>query len=278
MSLLLEVKQLGKEENKNLTEELKFRIGELKKTHYQQRIQLELTFETTPRDSRYSNGLLELMKKEEQVMKDPHCAAAKAIVLKVDDALRCETQFFFAKSAQQNTRRWLSLNEKLTKERLQLLDEFCRTSSKPANLDRNCCTEISATSTTTFDLELEAERLEFDYNLNWFSYENFNLQQAFKSQNARVENDWSCHEAALVDDFRGRKEKITGVKCDTNPNININNYDQRWQHPEKQKTLIHSAPVLTPTRQDTNFSNDCGIGLVRGKKDLEVSNMYFIVL
>jgi hypothetical protein len=254
-----------------MTEEIKFRIEELKKAHYQQRIQLELTLETTPRDSRYSNGLLDLMKKEELMMKDAHCAAAKAIVQKVDDALRCETQNFFAKSTQQNSRRWLSLNDKFTKERFFLLNDFGRARLTPANFNQNCNSDLMMTPALSVDLELEAERLEYDYNLNWFSYENYNLQQAFDSQNARVENDWACHESALIDDFRVQKGKMTGIKCDTSLNSSVISHDQRWQHPEKQKTLIHTAPVLTPTRQDTNIlTNNISGGWVRGKKDMEV--------
>jgi hypothetical protein len=41
-------------------------------------------------------------------------------------------------------------------------------------------------------------------------YEGFNLQEAFRSQAARVESDWQSHEKQLADEFRVRKQRITG--------------------------------------------------------------------
>ncbi len=238
-------------------------IADLKRSHYHQRIQQELTFETTPRDSRYSNGLLELMKREEQIVKDCNYNASKVIIQKVDEALRSETQQFFAKSAFQNVKRWVTLKDKFNVERQQML-------ASANNLNDN---DIANS------IEVEAERLELDYNSNWFLYENYNLQQAFRSQTSRVENDWQCHEASLAEEFRARKEKLMGTSGDGNQPLNnlggnSHHHDQRWQHPEKQKTLIHTAPVLTPTRQQdlvTEVSmGDGGGRWNRGKKDLEV--------
>jgi hypothetical protein len=50
---------------------------------------------------------------------------------------------------------------------------------------------------TPQELDDEAERLEMDYNKHWYQYENFSLQEAFASQQARVESDWGTHERNL---------------------------------------------------------------------------------
>ena len=48
-------------------------------------------------------------------------------------------------------------------------------------------------------------------------------------------------------------------------------HDPRWQHPEKQKTLIHTAPVLSPTKMMGGSSDSSG--WARGGKDQNAVNM-----
>lgn len=118
-----------------------------------------------------------------------------------------------------------------------------------------------------------------DYCANWFAFENYNLQQAFRSQSARVESDWQSHEAVVLGEFRSRKEKLLGVAESGSASSPASyHHDHRWQHPEKQKTLIHTAPVLTPTKQQAASShhdlNDVSADAgkwARGKKDIEVT-------
>ena len=234
------------------------KVNEMKYLHYLQRVQLELAFETTPRDSRYSNGLLDLMKKEESMLKDSNMdsQSVACIVKKVDDLLRSETQAFFAKTSQQNIRRLQSLNEKQIKERNQMINYICIESRGALGAEL---------------LERESERLELDYHRNWFKYENYNLQQAFGSQSARVENDWKCHELSLMEEYKKRKERLLGSVIDISTCSAHEAQDLRWQHPEKQKTLIHTAPVLTPTRELNSIQLDSG-KRSKGKKEAEVRN------
>jgi len=243
-------------------EDAKSRIKALKKSHNLQRIQLELAFETAPRDSRYSNTLIDMMKKEEQVLgKDPNPAVSRAVTQKVDETLRGETRAFFAKSVQKNVKRWTSMKDKFNRESQQFANEIMEEMRKvkpPSDNSR----QISATNKsvpTPTELDEEADRLECDYNKNWYKYENFSLQEAFKSQQNRIENDWSVHEKALEEEYRVKRERIAGPMAaygnrahQPSGSSNHNNnggHDPRWQHPEKQKTLIHTAPVLSPTRQ-----------------------------
>jgi hypothetical protein len=262
-------------------EDAKARINALKKAHHQQRIQLELSFETAPRDSRYSNTLIDMMRKEEQIVaKDPHSPVTKSIIQKVDDTLRAETRGFFQKTTQKNVKRWNMMKEKFDQETNQvsngILDELrhitsgraAGASSPPLIIPSSMRKELSCTPE---QLDAEAERLEYDYNKNWYKYENFNLQEAFKSQNNRIENDWGVHEQALEDEYQAKREKIAGPQAAAaygrSPlnSPGAQQHDPRWQHPEKQKTLIHTAPVLSPTRQQQDSSAAGGWG--KGGKD-----------
>ena len=95
---------------------------------------------------------------------------------------------------------------------------------------------------TPEDLDEEADRLEMDYNRNWMKYEGFSLQEAFRSQAARVEVEWENHENQLAEEFRLRKQRITGNS--TNPSDsqsnsnNTNSTDPRWHSPGIYYSLL----------------------------------------
>ncbi len=249
------------------------KLREVKLRQLFNKIELELTLETTQRDSRYSNTLVDLMRKEEVIIKDPHASAAsRQIIQRVDEALKQETDVFFAKTTQQNIKRWKMLADKFHKEIQTVRSEVARSTYGvvgAANSKsgrgfpiRKFPTRAQGTPTAD-DIEVESERLEWEYNQHWYKYENFNLQEAFASQTARVENDWKQHEHTIADEFNAKRSKITGIT--TSPpqhsHSGDNSRDTRWQHPEKQKTLIHTAPVHSPNSPSLQqISADFGRG------------------
>ena len=215
-------------------EELVQKIRELKKAHRNQFNQIDLNLETTPRDSRYSQQLLEMMKKEELLLsREPSAQSTRVLVQKVDEGLRSETQAFFAKLSSQNIRKWEQLNEKFKKDRNQLRNLLKRQSSP--SIDN-----------PTVTLEAEEERLAMDYYKNWHQYESYHLQQAFQSQLARIDADWLNHEKTVQREYEVKKAAILGVQHNHISTDYNDQHNNRWQHPEKQKTLIHTAPVFTP--------------------------------
>lgn len=76
-------------------------------------------------------------------------------------------------------------------------------------------------------------------------------QEAFQSQALKIDHEWNAHEQALLNEFNERRERIAGTQRQS-PSHSLSPIesggDRRWHHPEKQSTLIHTAPVLTPTR------------------------------
>ena len=117
-------------------------------------------------------------------------------------------------------------------------------------------------------------RLIEDYNRNWFECEGFNLNEAFKSQTAKVNADWQIHETSITDEYNSKRKQLCKVvfthsthyfpsyfpsHLQDENHISSNassktsspdGLDSRWQHPEKQKTLIHTAPVLSPSKKE----------------------------
>lgn len=257
-------------------EECKLKVRLLKNTHDLQRIQMELALETAPRDSRYSNALIDMMKKEEHIVaNDPPLLShtTKSIINKVDDVLKSETRAFFAKLVQKNIKKWNSWREKIDSESRQLKKEIFDTlqvsEAKAAqNLSKSAHRNAHSKDSvprlpTAEELEAESLRLEIDYNRNWYRYESFNLLEAFKSQSNKIDNDWGTHERNLEEDYLQKKYRVEGPSIGAGAGgagaymsptqQQQQQQDPRWQHPEKQKTLIHTAPVLTPTRVNTSL-------------------------
>lgn len=128
------------------------------------------------------------------------------------------------------------------------MDQIIRLQISPPDTVSNSSMPVKKGALKAADMEEEAARLEEDYNKNFLLYEGFNLSEAFKSQAAKVDKDWRVHEQALVDDYRTRRRAITGFDEPKGASmlLAIDDQEIRWQHPEKQKTLIHTAPVFTP--------------------------------
>lgn len=261
-------------------DEIRERVKRLKHVHHMQLNQIDLNLETAPRDSRYSNGLLEMMKKEEVLLtRDPSAPTTRSLIAKVDEGLRQETQAFFNRLSTQNLKKWEKMHEKMKHDRQQLKHELANkyqhlreamrqdngngsqsqsqgaSPSVPINSDSNGGGSSGDSAGhkvyTMEDIEREEERLNADYYKNWHRYETYHLNQAFRSQMSRIDADWETHEKEIQQDYITKKSALTGMKVTLNqqPDSPSNQQDvSRWQHPEKQKTLIHTAPVFSPQR------------------------------
>lgn len=108
---------------------------------------------------------------------------------------------------------------------------------------------------SALDIEIESLRLEEDYNKNWLDIESFHIQEAFKSQKERIDSEWGVHFDRLSAQFEAKRNEIVGkrervsVTSSASPSPLGQSQEGRWQHPEKQKTLIHTAPVFSPVQE-----------------------------
>ena len=144
----------------------------LQAMYHSQRYQLELKFETDPKNSRYSTNLVNLMRIEEKLVQKgggSHSGCSlESITEKVNDMLRQETRAFFADNSRRNMDGWKALGEDIK------VDKGKNRANKGANKALDA-------------LEAEEYRLDMDYNRNWTVYEKFHLTEAFKSQQARFD-------------------------------------------------------------------------------------------
>jgi hypothetical protein len=312
------------------------KLSSLKRQHLYAYNTLDLNLETTPRDSKYSSYLMELMKKEETLLlkgggggggssssSNDLPPTTKMVIQKVDDALKQETKAFFHKLMSSNMKKWEQLEEKMKKERESLKNELIRELSSSNHLvssdllrslsiveeghghggkksgDHPSLTTTTTTTTTSAkrpfspnhvftaeDLAKEEERLSVDYYSHWYQYETIHLQEAFRLQTLKIDRDWNSHETNLRNDFEAKKapflsssfsSSIGSGKSSSNSTTPTTRFEddkaadghshRQWHNAEKQKTLIHTAPVFTPSATRPTSSSGGGLRSSGGKKD-----------
>lgn len=174
---------------------------------------------------------------------------------KVDVSLKQETQAFFAKVANSNARKWNQLVQRCEHDVELILREA---QDKGLYQPNTTAPPAKKTKYTTHDLEMEELRLEEDYNRNWMRHEGFHLQEAFRSQQNKLDREWDVYTEQLHDAVNEKKKSILGNNYAmhmeklnlgrSGGNATKDNSDtaERFHHPEKQKSLIHTAPVLSP--------------------------------
>ncbi|RYH16027.1 hypothetical protein EON65_30805 [archaeon] len=140
-------------------------------------------------------------------------------------------------------RKLTTLRSKLSEERRQLVAHVpppTTATSRPA----------------MSDLEREAERLDQYYYAHWQSIEALHLQEAFKNQSLKIDHDWHQHESNLDKEYAEKRERLTGQKQATQSSApDAHHSNSKWHHPEKQSTLIHTAPVIRPVTGSTARRN-----------------------
>lgn len=253
------------------------RIRELKKQHYQQFNEVDLILETTPRDSRYSTQLVELMRNEETALaQDSQSSVALSLIQRVENSLSNETKGFFQNVVKHNAKKLSMLRENYTQDRQRIKMDFNRgMNTQNSNLSHNTLlhNNTSGNNHNSSAIEREEERLLADYYNNWKQYESLHLQEAFQAQGCKIDNEWGKQEQSLKEEYYTKKAGLLGTTPhalmantnETTANNSSNTMNRQFHNAEKQKTLIHTAPVFSPTRAVMKPSN---------KNQLEVSSIH----
>ena len=127
------------------------------------------------RDSRYSQGLIDMMQRLDNLMREGRPTGD--LSKKVDDALKQETAAFFARVANSNAKKWVKAVQRCEHDMEALLHE----AGDKGLYNRDAAPPLK-TKYTAIDLNIEEARLEEEYNRNWLHHEGFHLQEAFRSQ------------------------------------------------------------------------------------------------
>jgi len=224
--------------------------------------------------------LVNLMQREEILLREGK--QCKDISREVENALNHETKAFFTKMSTSNKKRWNFLLQKSQKDKEALLDVVRDTCAHDFTADDHILDEdfayesagksdrnlgggkvlsgrknkfiAGSDNVSALDIEIESLRLEEDYNKNWLDIESFHIQEAFKSQKDRIDSEWATHFDRLNLQYESKRLEIEGHSNNRGSSAGggkrrsgEQGKDGRWQHPEKQKTLIHTAPVFSPS-------------------------------
>ena len=245
------------------------RVINLCDAHSASRIDAELLLETTPREASYSSKLNDLLRREDQALREGN--DDRGLFLKVDSQIDSETRAIFNKITAQNCQRWQSVYKRFEIEQGHFTSDvkaFVRSSpDSVAALNLNVddasgglgsdtspardTSEQSAALTKKLNVLDEMLRLENHYNEHWLEVEGYHLKEAFLSQESKIESEWAVHEDSLKHDLLAKRHAL-GMDSEnkggglTSPTQAPTN--SKWHSPEKQKTLVHTVPVMSPVR------------------------------
>jgi hypothetical protein len=206
------------------------------------------------------------MQREELSLREGrHCSDLSR---EVEAALANETRLFFAKISQINIKKWHTMVSKHQREKedlIQLVRDKCRIHFSDNYLNSS----NKHRDITPIDLEVEAVRLEMEYNKHWYEIESFHINEAFKSQKDRIDSEWGTHLDNLNEAYDKKIRSLNGEDYSNTSESRDKTANQsqsgRWHNAEKQKTLIHTAPVLTPTTVTAASAAGSGVRAVRKK-------------
>lgn len=196
------------------------------------RIDIELQLETAGQDAKYSTSLSALMQREDQLLRNGN--PSRELSQKIDVNLERETIQYYSQILKSHLSLWINYYTKLKQltpaSPSTVLDDL----EKKSILNED-------------DLDMENLRLQAEYHRNYLSHEIFNLNEAFSLQTHKIETEYSTIEKSLsmkLGRLNANSYHKSNLNCDSNENKN----NSKWYHPEKQRRLIHTAPVLSPSQ------------------------------
>lgn len=190
------------------------------------RADIELLLDSMSPEAKYSTSLSALLQREDNVLRSGSQSAE--IRRRVDMNLERETLQYYSQTLKSHLNHWIEYSTKLKRNNLKLPFE----DKNESNIENE------------EDLELENLKLQADYHQNWLKYELFNLEEAFDLQNHKIDTEYSLIERTLSSKL-GRLQGISNRNhCESS--------HSKWYHAEKQRRLIHTAPVLTPDSHRVN--------------------------
>jgi hypothetical protein len=91
-------------------------------------------------------------------------------------------------------------------------------------------------------------RLRLQATAAWGDNEKYHLQVAFGNQISRVEDEWGAYEVQLNNDYEAQRADIEGRhQPDRGMQAPSPSSGKQWKDKAKQESLIHTAPVHSPT-------------------------------
>lgn len=173
---------------------------------------------------------------------------------KVDSMLRNSLRHYYKNVLHAKERKWTSLERKHRDNwrRVQRLIEKHIGKKIEMNKMLNMEDILSQSAREDGSFESKAFKLEEDTRTRYFKMEQFNLKVAMEKQLQRLDADWDDHIAMLQQEYEAMRIKVNGVddsrlkeaKCTWSPG-KLSPFKSK----EKQDQLIHTAPVLRPTKR-----------------------------
>ena len=184
---------------------------------------------------------------------------------KVDSMLKNAMKKYYKGALQAQERKWISLQRKQKSDWTKIKKMIEKKTNKKVIMDKLYNLEEIALKTARDEDDFEAQvlKMEKQERSRYFSNEKHNLKVALKNQLERLDSDWDDHISALEIEYETIRTKIYSTMEDNlkskknklhdlykqNNNSPSSAKGSPYKSKEKQDQLIHTAPVLRPTKR-----------------------------
>ena len=184
---------------------------------------------------------------------------------KVDSMLKNAMKKYYKGALQAQERKWISLQRKQKSDWTEIKKMIEKKTNKKVIMDKLYNLEEIALKTARDEDDFEAQvlKMEKQERSRYFSNEKHNLKVALKNQLERLDSDWDDHISALEIEYETIRTKIYSTMEDNlkskknklhdlykqNNNSPSSAKGSPYKSKEKQDQLIHTAPVLRPTKR-----------------------------
>lgn len=246
----MQIRELSSAASDNTSSSLN-KIRALLQRHSIQRAKLDLRLDGIKGDSRYSTALADLLHREETAGSKADPQTRAALDQKIQQMLFSETRRYFVQQSDQTQPHRVAMLEQQQAERRAVLK------ATAAAMRLSDSRELAMQQLLDEELRLQAH-----YTQHYHAIEQFNLDHAFQMQNQRLVKEWKTAEAKLNQDYHTAKGMVPSANegASRSPSSTNGGEAEPWHAKEKQKQLIHTAPVLAP---DVGAA---GVALSRRKK------------
>eukprot|EP00945_MAST-04E_sp_MAST-4E-sp1_P008768 g8768.t1 len=270
----------SKESHKLVIEDLKSLLTETREQHISEQHSLQVNIGLNPTPMEFSRQLNELMKEEEERSKKK--ALYQHFVDKVEKMFRTQLRKHFRVSYNRIASKWQALEQKHQREWLEISKAVCAVTKQNYEPNRNYSLEEHMERLGLYEDTFEAKAAHYEDVMasKYFTNERHNLELAFRRQMERLQGDWGEYIVALEDDYEDLRAGILGPAYSGRRRISkpVHSPPSRntWKAKVKQDQVIHTAPVLRPTKRESLTIESHTVNTdEQRKRDLNALNIRF---
>jgi hypothetical protein len=203
---------------------------------------------------------------------------------KVDSMLKGAMKKYYKHVLQAQERKWTNLQRKQNNDWIEIKKIIEKKLNIRLNMDKRYNLEEIALKTARDedDFDAQVRKMEQNDQSRYFANEKHNLKVALKNQLERLDSDWDNHIRALELEYETIRIQISGItedvvdkrkKLEDLYEQNNKNVSSPYRSKEKQDQLIHTAPVLRPTKRRSLYLESHTVNFHNNEKKKKLNEL-----